>query len=208
MYLDGGTLLKLPRPMPSETHKWEPLPSTKAKLSDCVHSLATLYQELMSLDDSEFSCFTLVDWSRPILATIIGIRLSFRIAECPDWDSEWARSQLKLDEFLARMSDQKSDLTPASKKVDILSASRTVMAVVRDKYLKRLAAVERNSKAPGGITCPMLDGSMESYFPVWDAAFDPPPVMEAVGEGADGQLIFQDLWSTMTMGWAQDELNY
>ncbi|KAG8415403.1 hypothetical protein J3458_009253 [Metarhizium acridum] len=206
VFLDSGTLLRFPRPPPSESYKLEPSPLANAKLHDCVYSTAAFYQELMSLEDAAFSCFTIVDWSRPILATILGIRLSFRIPECPDWDSEWARSQLKLDDFLARMSQQKSDLTPASKKVDILSASRTVMGVVREKYQKRLAAVERQSKSPARITCPMLDGSVEPYFPVWDAALKPPLMMEALGEGPDGQPVFQDLWTAMTMGWTHDEL--
>ncbi|KAH0596889.1 hypothetical protein MHUMG1_05197 [Metarhizium humberi] len=205
-FLDSGTLLRFPRPPPSESYKWEPCPLSNAKLHDCVYSTAAFYQELMSLDDTALSCFTIVDWSRPILATILGIRLSFRIQECPDWDSEWARSQLKLDDYLARMSQQKSDLTPASKKVDILSASRTVMSVVREKYQKRLAAVERQGKSPARITCPMLDGSMEPYFPVWDAALNQPLMMESLGEGPDGQPVFQDLWTAMTTGWAHDEL--
>lgn len=204
MYLDGGTVLKLPRPMPSECLKWEPLSSTNTKLCDCVYNLAALYREITNLKDSDYLCFTLVDWSRPILAIILGIRLSFKIAECPEYDAAWARSQLKLDDFLAHMSPQKSDLTPASKKVDILSGSRIVMGLVREKYQKRVAALDTDSSKKVGITCPMLDGSMEPYFPVWDAAFNPPPAMEAFGQEVDGQRVFQDLWTTMTMNWANE----
>jgi hypothetical protein len=107
-----------------------------------------------------------------------------------------------MDEFLTHMSQQKSDLTPTSKKVDVLSASRTVMAVVLEKYQARLVALEKKSTVSAGITCPMLDGSMESYFPVWDAELNPPSMMEAVLETAEGQPVYQDLWTSMTMGWA------
>ncbi|KHN98721.1 uncharacterized protein MAM_03183 [Metarhizium album ARSEF 1941] len=205
-FLESGTLLRLPFPrsLPSETYKWEPLHFANAKLHECVHSTAALYQELGRLDDAAFSCFTIVDWSRPILATILGIRLSFRISDCPGWDAEWARSQLKFDDFLARMSQQPSDLALVSAKADVLSASRTVIGVVREKYRNRLAAEEQQTKSPAGITCPILDRSTELHLPVWDAALDPPPMMEALGEGPDGQVVFQDLWTAMTMGWAHD----
>ncbi|OAA45053.1 hypothetical protein NOR_03807 [Metarhizium rileyi] len=204
MLLDSGTLLRSTRLQPFASQERDPLLSN-ARLRDCVHGTAALYRDLMSLDDAALSCFTLVDWNRPILATILGIRLSFRIPECPEWDCAWARTRLQLDGFLTHMSTQACPVTTATNnnnnKFDILSASRQVMAVVRDKYQKRLAAAAERERMPAGITCPMFDGSMEPYYPVWDAALST-PFTEGLSEGSDGQPVFHDLWTTMTMGWA------
>lgn len=55
----------------------------------------------------------------------------------------------------------------------------------------------------------MLDGSLEQYFPIWDAGFA--PMGTPHGHAPDGsggtaaQPVFHDLWATMTMGWASGE---
>lgn len=60
--------------------------------------------------------------------------------------------------------------------------------------------------------CPMMDGSLESYFPLWDERF---PAAGAAdmgsarpGAGMEGgpplpASEFADIWDTMTAGWAQ-----
>ncbi|KAK2599984.1 hypothetical protein QQS21_005286 [Conoideocrella luteorostrata] len=228
--LDGGTALKLQRPLPTETDKWNHLPDTHSRLHECVSGLAILYREIMSIHESEFACFTVVDWSRPIHATILGLRLSFQIAASPVYDPVWARAELKLDEFLAHISHQGSDLTPASTKVDVLSASRIIMGIVREKHRRQVMALEyartstdtgtgtsgQTGPSPGAIGCPVLDGSLEMYFPVWDAALYEPPGLDSMGgamgepeaqqglEDPEGQQLFQDLWTNMTAG----ELHY
>ncbi|GJN81286.1 hypothetical protein PLIIFM63780_004819 [Purpureocillium lilacinum] len=209
IYLDGGAILKLPQGTYSASLCSGPLPPTASKLRDATCKLKLFLDHVSNLEEPTFLAFTLNDWTRLILAIILALRLSFPVSQCPEFDTAWARSQLQFGDFLARMC-REEDLTPASKKVDVLSASRVVMRVVRDKYERRVRAALEGAALPGkGPGCPMLDGSLEQYFPIWDAGFA--PMGTPHGHAPDGsggtsaQPVFHDLWATMTMGWASGE---
>ncbi|POR36871.1 Uncharacterized protein TPAR_02937 [Tolypocladium paradoxum] len=206
-YLDGGPLLKLPRATIALPLGNASLPPISSKLYDCTVKLKKLFDRFLTLEEAAFFCFTLNDWARLILSVILALRLSFPTPECPEFDAAWARSHLRFDQFLSRMC-QETDLTPASKKVDVLSASRVVMGVVKDKYQRRLRALEASQAATPGKShgCPMLDGSLEQYYPLWDAAFGPMAMPQpSVGSSeTTSKPVFHDLWATMTMGWANE----
>ena len=62
--------------------------------------------------------------------------------------------------------------------------------------------------------CPMMDGSLESYYPLWDESFSSPGLSRAAiavdqpDAGVDGGPPlpgdeYADIWATMTAGWAQ-----
>ncbi|KND88016.1 hypothetical protein TOPH_07283 [Tolypocladium ophioglossoides CBS 100239] len=203
-YLDGCSLLKLPRAVPLGNPS---LPPTPSKLYDCTVKLKKFLDHFLALDEAAFLCFTLNDWGRLVLSVILALRLSFPAPECPNFDTSWARSHLRLDQFLSRMC-QETDLTSASKKVDVLSASRVVMGVVKEKYERRLRALEASQAAPSGKShgCPMLDGSLEQYYPLWDAAFGSTAMPQPLVGPSEttSQPVFHDLWATMTMGWANE----
>lgn len=206
-YLDGGPLLRLPRATFALPVGDASLPPISSKLRDCTVKLKKFFDYFSTLGEAAFLCFTLNDWARLILSIILALRLSFPTPECPDFDTSWARSHLRFDEFLSRMC-QETDLTPASKRVDVLSASRVVMGVVKDKYRRRLRALEESQAPTPGRThgCPMLDGSLEQYYPLWDAAYGPMPTPQpSVGAcETTSKPVFHDLWATMTMGWASE----
>jgi hypothetical protein len=172
------------------------------------------------------------------------------MTECPDFDSAWARQTLRLSEFLNLMSgdgdgdgdDGTSTSSRSSKaaqppaaapsKVDVLSASRVVFGVVKEKYDKRVEGAERAARAAEAaakmrqpIDCPMLDGSLEDYLPLWDpnigAGKGGGPMGMGMGMGVGAgtgaaaprahdtgrpQPVFHDLWATMTMGWASGDM--
>lgn len=211
MYLDGGSLLGLPRVMRRAT-ELGPLPPTTSDLCASVGSLNILLDHLGSLGKDILIRFSAVDWMRFIFAIILGFRLSLPLPECPDFDPSWARSHLRLNEFMDKiMCLGGGDLTPATNKVDILSASRVVLKVVREKYKTAVAKQEAEAALHVNLAasklhrgCPMLDGSMDAYFPDWD-----PDYGSALKVGSHASLssepIFHDLWATMTMGWASTD---
>ena len=162
------------------------------------------------------------------------------------------------------------------KNMDVLSASQLVMHVLLRKYQRRVAKIERRYAGTGNGTearaaavtppllgadflgsvpmptnkattdCPMIDGSMASFYPLWDETFVDPslhsdPLSNLVpdgqamamdlgaggmaglgddvqiqmgGVGPDGgpdqpqEGLIPDIWATMTMGWAQNEINF
>ncbi|KAI0412846.1 hypothetical protein F5X98DRAFT_306702 [Xylaria grammica] len=145
-----------------------------------------------------------------------------------------------------------------ARKSDAVSALKVVLRSVKCKYEEKSAAFEAMSAAATGeefaardfrSTCPMLNGSMDQYIPLWagqqqqqqqsggsyatsqtsssgvttgalsgDMGLDPGTqfvgpmgqmglgVGVGVGVGAfeDKPLMYHDLWTSMTMGWAGD----
>lgn len=98
-----------------------------------------------------------------------------------------------------------SELTAATKKVDVLSASKVVMKVVKKKYERRL---ELSEIVNAGQGCPMLDGSLDEYLLLWDAGLDSmtsSTTAPLCGKSGSQPVAFHDLWATMTMGWARED---
>lgn len=199
-------------PRPRNPSTSPTLPPTPAKLVSSIKPLRELLDHVTQLDINVFSSFTAVDWGRLIIAVILAFRLSFRLPECQQFDHVHARNELRLGEFLGYMCAE-TDLTPSASKVDVLSASRVVFRVVKDKFNKRLQlakAAEVNSiRLPRSVGCPMLDGSLDEFFPIWDAGLTGGMAPFAVGGGSQAAAVtarpvFHDLWATMTMGWADE----
>ncbi|KAH7176457.1 hypothetical protein EDB81DRAFT_706887 [Dactylonectria macrodidyma] len=205
VYLNGGCLLRLGR---SKTAPPGYVRPTAEKLRLCVSSLKALFGFITGIGQSSFILFTIVDWSKLILAVILASQLSFAVTEVPDWDESWARGELGFEAFLSHMcGGDGDDLTPANTRVDVLSASRVVLRVVKDKYERRLALQAKAAADRSTRGCPMFDRSMEPFITAWDANFDispagPPP---RPARDVGGQPVFHDLWATMTLGWAGEK---
>ena len=213
-YPNAGSLIATPRSR-SSSSAWF-LPPTASKLTSILPALALFLSEMLHLDPSAFSCFTAVDWSRLIVAIILSFRLSLPVPECPTFDHLSARACLRLDDFLDTMCCE-TEIAPtvsstgSNTKVDALSASRVVLRVVKTKFDRRvdLANMRDAATSVAGHGCPMLDGSLDQYFPLWDAG------LSAVGTTTTtttttpaattggNKPVFHDLWATMTMGWAE-----
>ncbi|CAI6094070.1 unnamed protein product [Clonostachys chloroleuca] len=207
-------------PRSKELRNGSSLQVSPSKLCVAVAHLRRYFDCLLSLTRKNFTAFIVVDWCRVVLSVVVALRLCFFVPECPGFDYVWARSELQLSQFLTKFCEDESPFTPASNKVDVCSASRVVMGVVKDKFEKRLEAAAREEAArASGIRCPMLDGSLEQYLPLWDVDLSAmphamPPMGNNAGStsaatGAPGnpgrQAIFHDLWATMTMGWANED---
>jgi hypothetical protein len=230
---------------------------------------------------------------------------------CPEWDAAAARRELRFGEYLARMcrvggededtaaaadaegaSNSNSSANPPpprNKSMDVLSASKVVLTVVRKKFARRVAKLEPADPPPiappqpprsplsqqfqlpldffglrtamgsafgvgsgdGGSNvssvpattgdtqavtagmndrtmagCPMMDGSLESYYQYWDETYSNPhnsaflASMGALGAGSLGEgagnneqlqhgaQVNDNLWNMMTMGWSQNNMNF
>ncbi|KYK59868.1 hypothetical protein DCS_01002 [Drechmeria coniospora] len=206
-YLDGGLILSLPRPG-SPLLRVGPFPPTAFKLYDASRKLGEFLEHVSSLEEASFLAFSLSDWTRLILAIIQALRLSFDQPQGAEHDSSTARSELQFGRFLSKMC-QETNITPASRGVDVLSAFRVVLGVVEKKYERRLLAVEQAQPAAKSMhhRCPMLDGSLKQFLPLWDAEFGPMPMPQAPSRPSEAAAppMFHDLWATMTMGWTSDD---
>ncbi|EAQ89619.1 hypothetical protein CHGG_06238 [Chaetomium globosum CBS 148.51] len=252
---------------------------------------------VLGLAPREFNAFIGVEWGALILSIILGFRMSFPLLVCPEWDDGAARGVVRFEEYITRFcrlgegagGEVRAIPPPAvpgvgvvpgaaagqAKSMDVLSASRIVLDMVKRKFMRRLVKLEGTRKrqqeeeekqgqeallaaaaaaaaaaAPHPISvpttsgstsgrvgrgapvhdsatsgCPMMDGSLEPYYPYWDETFNnglaatsSAFVAEAQGGGQGtgaaappepGSVeLPDDLWTAMTMGWAQGDINF
>lgn len=206
--LYGSPLLKYPYQGPLKRNQSSSSPSTGThtnpdRLMKCATLLRTWYDYILSLPASEFSHLPGAIWAHLVGSIILGLRLSFPLPNtylCPGgWDHATARRILDFGGFLMHFTEGQGrdglaieNLAPASTckrtttSTDVLSASKVVINMVKQKYEKRLKALEMPEAAhPGQLgglddrrsmlnKCPMLDGSLDQYIQDWDERlFDP-----------------------------------
>ncbi|KAL2183107.1 hypothetical protein L209DRAFT_649591, partial [Thermothelomyces heterothallicus CBS 203.75] len=277
VFLSGAPLLHLSwvrahqaatsaNPSLSATASFRPDPQ---RLMAAIPSLHALYDFFLTLSKTQINSLTGVEWRILILSVILGFRMSFPLAACPEWDDRAAREAVRFGEYMDRLcrmgggedvSEIRSSATTTTaaaaagggatgeqsvRSIDVLSASKIVLEMVKSKYRERAARLERKQQqqqkeleamlaaaAPhpmpagegrgGGAlghgfvptACPVMDGSLDSYYPYWDETFNSNlagtglGMMQAHGTGTaqlDGGdvALAGDLWTAMTMGWAQ-----
>lgn len=198
IYINGGSIFSL-----SDTAT-SPIPATDTRVAACAPLLGLFFSELSSLDTSVYSLFSAPEWGRLVLAIVMAVRLSLP-GTASSLDHRQARADIHLADFLEHMCRESHSSAPPPGAMDTLSASRVVMRIVGDKFEHRVRAADaKDQSQASGPGCPMLDGSLDDFLPIWDA--DPSTMATAAAAGThttSGQPVFHDLWATMTMGWAQ-----
>lgn len=201
-------------PVPIATDPFRP---TLARLTGCVVAVSQFLALLSSMTPTQLSHFSAGDWGRLVLAVVVAMRLSFPLPECPEYDSAWARGQLNFAAFLecitAGDAGTGTDLTAVAKRADVVSASRVVMAVVKEKYEKRLAFLQQQEQQQEQQEmprpkCPMLDGSLDSYFPLWDGRGGQPmsmPPLSFVEGMVEGDELL-DAWGDEALDWIDEDM--
>lgn len=241
LYLNASPLLRYgTQRTPSKNMVPSPINPEPARLARCLPILRGLFDELCALPQSAFTPVTSIDWGKLIQITILSLRLSLPLTtQCTGWDDAAAREVLQFGAFLEQFSrpDTEQEQRPRApgSGISVLSASKIVFNVVRHKYEGRLAKLQAPDMAVvrGLRGCPMLDGSLEEYFPAWDPAISAPSMGtigwsghavssgEAVegsgssgtsltgdvsmGQGGESSSSLDDMWSAMTQNWAGDE---
>jgi hypothetical protein len=264
-------------PLDNNTNNHNPSSTTftadPQRLMAIVPALHELYEFLLALPPAEITAFGGVEWTALIMAVILGFRMSLPLVVCPEWDDGAAWGVVWFGVYIDRFcglgggggrgedgASALADLAPeggggggggggqGGKSVDVISASRIVLEMVRNKFRKRVARLEaakaaaaavqqreqeqgqhqhqqhveamlatatptRRGVVPAHSGCPMMDGSLEPYYPYWDETFDSNLVTNAFAPGAEafgqgemdptGAGVPNDLWTSMTMGWAQ-----
>ncbi|OAA75188.1 Zn(2)-C6 fungal-type DNA-binding domain protein [Akanthomyces lecanii RCEF 1005] len=223
-FLLGGSILRMPAPASKPPSPPPPAPDpfrpTLSRLTSCVHAVAQFLALVAAIPSASLAHLSTGDWGRLILGIVVAMRLSFPLPPeccCPEYDSAWARSQLGFAAFLDVMTADAAgtDLTSAAKRFDVVSASKVVIAVVKEKYEKRLALLlqkqdqqqqqqQQQVEEQARSKCPMLDGSLDRYFPLWDGSvgqtMSMPSMsfMEGVADGSDAML---DAWAEDAFDW-------
>ncbi|KAK0671207.1 hypothetical protein QBC41DRAFT_354425 [Cercophora samala] len=163
LFLSGAPLLKLPstKLTPSLDPSQTTFRADPAKLASIIPTLCAFYEYFLSLPAAEINAFMGQEWGSFILVIILGFRMSFPLAVCPEWDDKLARERMGMGRFLERMcasSDEETERQKGQgdgkgvvgegkgKSMDVLSASRIVISVLKKKFDKRVQKVERERR--------------------------------------------------------------
>ncbi|KAI0883676.1 uncharacterized protein GGS22DRAFT_165772 [Annulohypoxylon maeteangense] len=202
------------------------------RLQASTYTTRAFLEYIMSLSAEQMRYFCTVDIGRLILTIILAYRLSFPVPSCPDYDYIQGRKVLDFGAVLANLSitdnDSENDTPDSkSKKVDVVTAFKVVLGSLKAKFERKSANLEAAEESRRARQCPMFDGSLDQYIPLWEghqgnmdfaassytaSSLDGGSAAAAnlaagVGpvEGLGKSTVFHDLWATMTMGWATDE---
>ncbi|KAJ2969630.1 hypothetical protein NUW58_g9941 [Xylaria curta] len=167
------------------------------RLLYAAHKIRAVFYHTTSLAPREFGGLSGPDYARFIVTVIIAYRLSFpMLAICREYDVAQGRRILDLGEMLRRLieapddeAQEEGDLkgkggqrggagtAKKPRKSDAVSALRVVLRSVRLKFEEKSAALEAMSAAATGeelttsrdfgSVCPMLNGSLDQYIPLW-----------------------------------------
>ncbi|OTA54639.1 hypothetical protein K449DRAFT_389093 [Hypoxylon sp. EC38] len=224
-----------------------------AKLQATTYAVRAFLDYVTSLPADQIGYFSRADIGRLILTIILAYRLSFPLPACPGYDCIQGRKVMDFGAVLTKLSaidgndegnsprdDEAASSKSAgssTKKINVVAAFKVVLRSLKAKFEKKTAdleaaVAEENSKRVH--SCPMFDGSLDQYLPLWEGqqgnmnltgssyttslqsgsgnylfgAPDNSMMPSGVGSGsATGYAkpaMFHDLWATMTMGWATD----
>ncbi|KAI1500638.1 hypothetical protein F5X99DRAFT_385440 [Biscogniauxia marginata] len=133
-----------------------------------------------SLSRRQTSRFCGTDWARLIVAVILGFRLSFPVGpQCPGYDFVAGRRVLDFGERLREImsaGEEGGEGGGKDRETDAVAAMRVVLGSVREKFERKSAALEINDAAAAeqrtqkaaSRSCPMFDGSLDRYLPLWE----------------------------------------
>ncbi|KAL2203067.1 hypothetical protein CC79DRAFT_1197623 [Sarocladium strictum] len=164
IFLDCGGLLNFPVSTTySNTNTSRSYPSMP-RLYSAMKKIRSFLDYVEDLHDSSILSFTINNWTQLIAILTLSFRLSFPLPLCPDFDSGDARSVLRLDGFLDKMSRNGKAVPEAS---DLLSASRFVLGLAKKKYDARLAALSDSQPSRSfsrTLGCPMMTGNLKRTY--------------------------------------------
>ncbi|KAI5925724.1 hypothetical protein F4810DRAFT_657776 [Camillea tinctor] len=165
------------------------------KLLAIASSARTFLAHIASQSRQTVSHFCGADWARFIVAVIFGLRLSFPAGHvCAGYDHVAGRRVLdygaRLRELIALCGavdeeegkgeekgkkgggEEEEKKKKGTKGTDAVAAMRVVLGSVKDTFERKIAAEEQqqllNLAISGGKACPMINGTLSQYLPLWD----------------------------------------
>ncbi|KAI1392350.1 uncharacterized protein F4822DRAFT_390713 [Hypoxylon trugodes] len=235
-YLLAAPLMQNLRPRPEDIENplFDPV-----KLQAATYTIRAFFDYVLSLPPENMGHFCGADIGRFIVVVILGYRLSFPVPACPTYDYAQGRRVLDFGTVLTKLStvedeggdnagsDEPNSANKGSsaKRVDVAAAMKVVLRSLKAKYDKKSADLEAAAAEEAdkrARQCPMFDGSLDQYLPLWEGqqgnftnasyatptlAGDstlPPGAGAGVTDEGSKPMLFHDLWATMTMSWIED----
>lgn len=200
------------------------LSSPQSHLTSCLAAAKTFFEALLSVPETVYAHFSVVQYAMVTQAILVLTRLTFLMAAALNWDAGTARSTIPLVMYLDALSYRFHSLSPTPapasgtgvpKQSDALYVYAMAIASVKRSYIRRVSNIQQATVVgervvfPRGPHCPMKDPGMSTYLDydlnsAYGSSLDsadmtPPPVARAMHTP-----MYHDLWATMTCSWADD----
>jgi hypothetical protein len=204
-------------------------PADQSHLSSCLEACKRYFEYLISIPESNYLNFNIVQWSCIVQAILVLSRLTFLMAANLGWDPNTTRANVPLVMYLdclcyrfQTLSSAVLDGSDPPKNPNVLYIFKMVLGSVKKSYERRVSNIK-----PGffivdhgtaiGVAkghCPMLDPTLSVYFnnplpedSMYGGSFDLDanatcPYSEA--SNVANMPLYHDLWATMTCSWAEE----
>lgn len=123
------------------------------RLAGAIPTIKTLFELILSLDKEEMNSFDGTEWVRFIKTIIIAVKMSFPLEACEGWRDGWARREIGLGDYLERLTSTAEEGNARTGKerernaeIDVVSASKVVLKMVKKKFVKRTARMDRREE--------------------------------------------------------------
>jgi hypothetical protein len=195
-------------------------PANPLHLHNCLAACKKFFEYVLSLPDSIFFEFTVVQWGELVQAIVVISRLTFLMAANMAWDSNTTRANIPFAMYLDALSyrfqtlsstQSSSDSRP--KNPDVLHVFKIVLGSVKKSYERRvnnIVTIEQANVTGTGTArgyCPMMDPKMDMFFGTPDSSYGSGSSFDTDGNStpsfsAVSTPLYHDLWATMTGSWA------
>jgi hypothetical protein len=144
-------------------HPGLPASTTRAYfIGLCINTLRSFYEQLVTMEVSEYQNFTFVEWSRLIVSIILLFRLINTTSSAADTE---ALSQFEkyLELLSFRMHELSNSKSNTAEPPNAFCLWESVLKIVREKYARLMTDMKERAATTlnlGGM-CPVLNGSIK-----------------------------------------------
>jgi hypothetical protein len=119
------------------------------RLAGVIPTIKALLELVLVLGKEEMNSFDGAQWGRFIITIILAFKMSFPLEGCEGWRDGWARREIGLGGYLDRLAGtaeeggDKGKETGGRGQIDVVSASKVVLEMVKRKWERRAARMDR-----------------------------------------------------------------
>lgn len=200
-------------------------PSHTSYLYHCQQAIKRFFEHLLSIPESNYWEFTMVQWASIVISVINASRLTFVMAAEKKWDPDTTRQSIPLgmylDCFCYRLGTLSSydESNTNEQQPDAMFILKKLLGNVKQSYERRVSKIgPQNFVSNDGTAvddiktrCPMFDPGMSHYLERQSetlSMWGPSPAGTSSGvsesSNASSSLRYHDLWATMTGTWAEE----
>lgn len=193
-------------------------------LEKCLEASKKFFEYLLSLPETTYLNFTVIQWSSVVHGILVLSRLTFLMAANLGWDSDTTRSNVPLVMYLdalcyrfQHLSLTPSDTVEPPQNPDVLYVFRMILRSCKKSYERRVSKIEPGFMVVDhtnviGVArghCPILDPTLNPLFDIPDSAYEGSYELSdstTPGSSSTAGYVpqYHDIWAVMSGSWAKE----